>query len=282
MKRNILAYIVISILILSSVGLYFISREVPSDSVAVIEEYSDLWVTENSQETECDTEATTVIETVAYSEPASVTIYENETVQEEITATEEQFLYLNINTATAEELIKLDGIGEVLADRVIKYRNEKGGFNNIEEIIDVSGIGEKTFSIIRKHIYVEKPFYPTEAQEPDKTETEYVPETECVTEMGTEVIELIQETTVESFEENTTEELSVEPSTVPPGTKFDLNKVTVEELVMIPGVDRKLAESIVFLRTSIHCFNNVYELLYADGMSDEVFSEIADYLYVDK
>jgi competence ComEA-like helix-hairpin-helix protein len=56
---------------------------------------------------------------------------------------------LNINTADKAELIGLPGIGEVLAQRIIDYRNEHGGFQTIEQIKDVSGIGEAKFNAIK-------------------------------------------------------------------------------------------------------------------------------------
>ncbi len=61
---------------------------------------------------------------------------------------------ININTATKEELMTLSGIGEVKAESVISYREENGDFYAIEEIMDVSGIGEGTFNNIRDFITV--------------------------------------------------------------------------------------------------------------------------------
>ncbi len=61
---------------------------------------------------------------------------------------------ININTATQKELQKLTGIGESIALRIINYRKENGKFNTIEDIKNVSGIGESKFNKIKNNIIV--------------------------------------------------------------------------------------------------------------------------------
>ncbi len=61
---------------------------------------------------------------------------------------------ININTASSEELQTLNGIGETKAAAIIQYRAENGGFNSIEEICRVKGIGDATFNKIRDRITV--------------------------------------------------------------------------------------------------------------------------------
>lgn len=61
---------------------------------------------------------------------------------------------LNINKANATELQMLPGIGQVLADRIIEYRMEKGNFNTVEDLKNVSGIGDKKFEDIKEKITV--------------------------------------------------------------------------------------------------------------------------------
>lgn len=56
---------------------------------------------------------------------------------------------INVNVATAEELETLPGIGEVLAATIIEYREDHGPFTSVDQLIEVSGIGEVTLEEIR-------------------------------------------------------------------------------------------------------------------------------------
>ncbi len=59
---------------------------------------------------------------------------------------------VSINTATLEELLKINGIGDAKAKAIISYREEKGPFEKIEDIKNVSGIGESIFEKIKDQI----------------------------------------------------------------------------------------------------------------------------------
>lgn len=61
---------------------------------------------------------------------------------------------VNLNTATKEELMTLSGIGESRAEDIIRYREESGGFQNIEDIMKVSGIKDAAFQKIKDRITV--------------------------------------------------------------------------------------------------------------------------------
>lgn len=61
---------------------------------------------------------------------------------------------ININTATVEELAALKGIGETKAQKIIDFRNSNGNFKSTAEIMNVSGIGDKTYENIKNHICV--------------------------------------------------------------------------------------------------------------------------------
>lgn len=61
---------------------------------------------------------------------------------------------VNINTADAQELCTLPGIGQTRAESILSYRNEHGGFVRIEDIMQVSGIKENSFEKIKDKITV--------------------------------------------------------------------------------------------------------------------------------
>ena len=61
---------------------------------------------------------------------------------------------VNINTADVSKLSTLNGIGESKAQAIIKYREDNGKFTKIEDIMNVSGIGEKAFEKIKDFITV--------------------------------------------------------------------------------------------------------------------------------
>ena len=56
---------------------------------------------------------------------------------------------VNINTATADELTALPGIGEVLAARIVDHREHNGPFERLDQLMAVSGIGPKTYEKLR-------------------------------------------------------------------------------------------------------------------------------------
>ena len=61
---------------------------------------------------------------------------------------------ININKGDIEELKKLPGVGDSLAQRIISYRKENGQFKSIEDLKNVSGIGEKKFESLKEYIEI--------------------------------------------------------------------------------------------------------------------------------
>lgn len=89
--------------------------------------------------------------------PAKI-IYEEETNKSnsnvKINSSNSKSMLVNLNTATKEELETLNGIGSSMAKRIIEYRETNGYFMSVEDIMNVSGIGEGKFEKIKDNIEV--------------------------------------------------------------------------------------------------------------------------------
>ncbi|HEX7484827.1 MAG TPA: helix-hairpin-helix domain-containing protein [Vicinamibacterales bacterium] len=64
---------------------------------------------------------------------------------------------VNINTATADQLDALPGIGAKMAARIIDYRQKNGGFKKLEDLMNIQGIGEKNFLKLKPLITIGQP-----------------------------------------------------------------------------------------------------------------------------
>ena len=90
-------------------------------------------------------------EPVTLSVPASMQTVPPETtlpVPAETVPEETVSFPINLNQASVKELTLLPGIGEVLAQRILDYREAHGGFSAVEELLNVEGIGKKRFEDI--------------------------------------------------------------------------------------------------------------------------------------
>ena len=79
---------------------------------------------------------------------------ENIVVEENTTSSGKSSQIVNINRATVTELETLPGIGPSLALKIINYRKENGNFSSIEDIKNVSGIGDSKFESLKKYLTV--------------------------------------------------------------------------------------------------------------------------------
>lgn len=169
---------------------------------------------------------------------------------------------INLNSASAEELCAIKGIGETLAGNIISYRDSIGGFINRDQLLDVDGIGEAKYASIREYLYIEnEQELPQDISDSENEENQ---------------------TKQENYSDET--EIYSDDDTLPDSEDIiciELNSAELEDLEMIPCFDEEMCESILELRDKIGHFSDVYEILYADGMTKKLFCEAEKYLYVE-
>lgn len=158
---------------------------------------------------------------------------------------------LDLNTATIMELCTLPGIGQITAKAICDYREQNDGFRNLLQLLEVYGIGEEKFRSIKPYLYLEVEFPWPETEQSDQHP--------------------------EKLEIQITEEIALPAIPV-----LNLNKVTKEELMLLPGCTAEIAESILYLRdVQIHIICNPLEIIMAEGVTDELYILWKDYLAVD-
>lgn len=115
-------------------------------------------VTEHADLTEINRAAFVEDGEKIYIPPLPVVLEDGTLHGEEITGERSMYAYsdgrININTADSDALQQLNGVGPATAEKIIDYREANGRFSSIEEIMNVSGIGEKTFEKFKDEIKV--------------------------------------------------------------------------------------------------------------------------------
>ncbi|WP_288130218.1 ComEA family DNA-binding protein [Microbulbifer sp.] len=97
---------------------------------------------------------TTLVAVLATLLLGTATVYAaEETTAESSAQASVEMQSVNVNTATAAQLAEaLDGVGEARAELIIQYREEKGGFSSVEELLEIKGIGMATLEKNRERI----------------------------------------------------------------------------------------------------------------------------------
>lgn len=143
-KKVEILIIAVSFLFLSFTIGYFVGRSSVKSVVSVETQISD---TQDGQENTSLPDHAESDDNIDAAEP-------NDEENGENTPADYEKVKVNINTAGVEELDTLSGIGEVLAGRIVEYREQNGSFKEIQEIMNVRGIGNKIFEDIKENIVV--------------------------------------------------------------------------------------------------------------------------------
>ena len=192
---------------------------------------------------------------------------------------------IDINEATAEQLMEIDGIGEVLAQRIVDYIAENGRLNSIDELLNVEGIGEQKLEKIREFVYVE-------GEQTSAEDTSPAPKTTtapCVTTKPQTVTSKELTTTTAK-----TTTFSAEPAEIASAQEkktrhtVNINTATAQEIEDGLLLTAEEAQAIVQLREEIGGYSTIYEILMitkenssSQLFTHEKFNEFKDFIVVE-
>lgn len=157
---------------------------------------------------------------------------------------------VNLNTATVDELMQIEGVGEKTAQNIIKYRDEIGGYTFLEQLLDVAGIGETKLNRWRPYFVLDVVIATTE-----------------LTATVTSTLPAVTDTTA-----------STTVATAPFSGVLNLNTATVEELMMVSGIGEITAEKIVAYRDAIGGFTSLEQLMEIEGIGEKKLAAWRPYL----
>lgn len=185
---------------------------------------------------------------------------------------EEEYDVSVINNASAEDFMRVSGIGEVKAGDIIAYRTALGGFKRVSQLKDVAGISDALYQRIIEYFYLS-------AHEPEATSP---PETlvEEPTEASAEPTEKATKASAKKTEKTEPATTASEAVAAERVTEVDINSATAEEISQALLIEPELAEEIVALREKIHYFSSVQELYLCDGMTNEIYRTIKDFVII--
>ncbi|MBD5145008.1 MAG: helix-hairpin-helix domain-containing protein [Ruminococcus sp.] len=146
---------------------------------------------------------------------------------------------IELNSADARDLTYIKGIGESTANKIVEYARNVG-FTSVDDLLNVSGIGQSKLETIRPYVYV-------------------------ISAGMTGIIN-------DDMESQTLSDVSAEIYRV------NINTGSKSDFMQLPGIDENLADEIIELRSTIGYFKNIEELSFA--LSNEKLSGIWNYVYV--
>lgn len=176
---------------------------------------------------------------------------------------------IDINQATVDQLCEINGIGEVIAQKIIDYRTEVGIIHDLKELEQISGIGESTIKLLTENVFV--------------SNSDYIP--------FTTTIATTTKITTTAVKTTTTREIT---TTAPPESEapapeseddspreVHINYANADEITDCLKISHELAEQIVSVREQIGGYSTLEELYLVDSMTQNIMLQIMDHIVID-
>ena len=167
------------------------------------------------------------------------------------TETTVRVLNTDLNTAQAEDLCTVEGVGETLAQRILDVRTRLGGFTYREQLLEIRGIGNGLLERIMELFVIPGEQKSPQSLPPETTLPDPEPEPEV--------------TTVTTMQER---------------PFLEMNQMTLEQLRTVPGMTEQAAADILDMRTKIQYYSHPYELLLIESLDHDWIVSVLDCFYV--
>lgn len=191
---------------------------------------------------------------------------------------------INLNTATAQELAQLPGIGPSTAQKIVEYRQQIGKFTSLEQLLEVPRVGSLTLQRIKPYVVIED-INASITKEENVHEQKKIVEEKVIKETPQP---LIQQPQVEQKIIDEKKEISqeivefkvVEKEPSISEKKYNLNTITEDELKSL-GFTSTEAKNILRYRTRFGKFNSVEEIYKVPNVNRKTIDKIKNLLYVE-
>ena len=199
---------------------------------------------------------------------AAAEIFDSKPVTTKVSIEVTQFP-IDINLATVDQLCEINGIGEVIAQKIIDYRTEVGIIHDLKELEQISGIGESTIKLLAENVFV--------------SNSDYIPFT-------TTIVTTTKITTT-AVKNTTTREITTTapPESEVPEPEFEddsprevhINYANADEIADCLKISHEMAEQRVSVREQIGGYSTLEELYLVDSMTQNIMLQIIEYIVID-
>ncbi len=227
------------------------------------------------------TEATTAEKaTAAAAKPAATRRVSKTTTTKTATSavtTKRASFPLDINKAELDELMQIDGVGEGTAEKIIALRSRKGKITDMEQLLEIYGIGQDRLDMLCGYLYV------SEADYSKASTTTAAASTAPATVTGRATAAATAKATLKTATAPPPTETQTSPAKAEK-RRVNINEADAAEIADALQIDNEAAEKIVWLRERIHGYSNILEVLYLEDFDKrydtEFYNSIKDHIYV--